>query len=564
MSWPNISSTTILCFCAAYTCITCVAHRDAFPRDAAILDRLCPTESPETLKQSPPVSETLRQFTEHQVRIALAISLLGMVTISCVLLYLSNCSNQHIKHSTMQVISGTLSIFCALLIYGSIKKGAKLVKNQFTVEKESDHTSGGSAVKGVFLLAGFIFAVFVIHVLLWQYKKDPNMLAALGGVGAHVIGFVGTQTFGHFVTGAPSSNEAYYLISDVAFAILVFMGIGFSSSMLRSRSIRSIDAAGGHEGERWDHNCEHTENEFIGFTTGFLISMVVRFGITGTIPTIHGDPKNKSKAEVIKLIEAAICACVVHICYAKLAGACRLTGSHLIKRVLVVLTEICSMTTGWLLLYAANWIFWNLDQFSDTKSSSIEDVRSACQMTASLLVALAFSVLAFGAILPLSLYAEKVGTRLLGSLISAIVLGVGFTWENAFYYAIKSISKELQTHEASEMFAITINLSLCIIVLPAWKRNILPHALDAKEVIRGLQHKSMMIALHKSLDSKGFERLSQEEKAALTIFRSQQEQVHKEIGDDDSSEDDTQTKDETVANQNADKIKGESTARSSS
>eukprot|EP00406_Dinophysis_acuminata_P009933 CAMPEP_0179221112 /NCGR_PEP_ID=MMETSP0797-20121207/6008_1 /TAXON_ID=47934 /ORGANISM="Dinophysis acuminata, Strain DAEP01" /LENGTH=514 /DNA_ID=CAMNT_0020927855 /DNA_START=1 /DNA_END=1546 /DNA_ORIENTATION=- len=500
-------------------CLPCTGIREDLPQPS----RGMPSEPSGGTALAKKVTDQAKAIAQHEVRFALALSLLGTVTISSVLVYLANCGNRHIEHCTWQVLSGTLSIFCALLILGAARRLCTLCVGHL---KLAGHAQ---LLKLGFGFCAFITAVIIFQFLLWRYNTCDVQLTALGTLGAHIIGFVGNEVFGNFVRTPALASDPLHFVAGVAVVVLVYTGLGFLTHFARARFVSSRKDADADDIEHWLHQCTHAENEILGFTVGFLISMAVRFFIAGDAPPIHGNPHNKSKLQVEYFSRYQF----AHICYSKFLQFCHVRfHGHLAHRIVDMVTEISSMTTGWLFLYSANWTFWNHDSLSGSSDASIEDVRSVCHMTASVLVAVFSSILAFMFILPLSLSIRLIGTRILGDLIGAAVLGVGFSWEVAFYHAIKSMSQEIRSHsrEASEVFMVVLNLTLCALVLPAWQRNILPHAMEQKEAVKKLAHHSMMLQLHNSTGGEDYGHLPPEAQHALRQFREQHVHVRENLG----------------------------------
>merc|ERR1719352_1682839 len=121
--------------------------------------------------------------------------------------------------------------------------------------------------------------------------KQPYM-PAIGSLGGHIMAFTAADFFGNLQAFPPFNSTAPLSLLVMPLAMIFGLGLRMGASKIREGySARQGEAA--HTVHEWQHQCEHTEDEFIAFTCGLLLSQTCRFALTGYLPPIYGYKKKK-------------------------------------------------------------------------------------------------------------------------------------------------------------------------------------------------------------------------------------------------------------------------------
>mmetsp|Transcript_53785 Transcript_53785/g.172425 ORF Transcript_53785/g.172425 Transcript_53785/m.172425 type:complete len:534 (+) Transcript_53785:63-1664(+) len=502
--------------CAAILMVFCAAPLGACIRDEGILafhawqadgvagmvEKTATATSPALLKASAPLApanpekpHVANNVSDHddatlgpdwasahlqakeEVAMSLSLTLLGSVTVNSALLYLVNSSNENIKRATWDILGGAGGIFCSVLLFESWQQAEELVAEVVFLVTMPKVVSG---------LFNFVLAVAIVQIPLRRILDRPVHVAGWSHVGSHIIGFWGMNTFGSLIATLGeqpvfSDWPALCFVGVVASAASIF-GVSLLAKVMRMHVYAGADAADVHRAEHWGHQCEHIEDEFSGFIVGFLITLVTRHCITMQMPDLHGSPGHKTAQQVIGLLAAAGCSLVLQLLVSQRAQALK-DLSPAMHRYFHTVLEIVTMTTGWMCHYAATWYFWNLNQFftrgmGPHMAVELVTATAACQMGAAMCVALLFSALAFVLVMAISITTHYTETSTAHSIVKALVIGVGLSWEKAFYVAIDSVSSEFESRNTHDTVGIALKLILVSIVLPAWMFHILPRSIS--------------------------------------------------------------------------------------
>jgi len=394
--------------------------------------------------------------------------LLGSIAFIMIIFYMVNSSDSDIRKATWAALSSTISIFCSVLIFN----GTKEVSVDFFGDSPGDHHAPPTLPSLCISFVRLTLFLIVVHTMLIIFRTNKWFLKVCGTMGAHVVGFAAIDAFGGLQQFAPFRNTP--ALSSLVIPVTVFALIlsWLVAGVLRRLLVRALGTRC-EDAEVWDKQCELTENEFAGLVVGLIVSLVVRFFITGHLSPVHGAPRGKTKQEIWLLGSASACLGVLVVVMTELLAGLKQEGAgQLSKRIARVTLSTLAMSMGFCTLYWGQWFFWN--------STSGRGVGDGDKMTARMVMAMVFSVLVFGAVYAVDSLADRAARRAVGlrELIGGLVLTLGLSWEAAFLQAFEGVGNSYEDHFAATVADVVLTGFLCGLVMPAWALYILPHAVE--------------------------------------------------------------------------------------
>jgi len=419
---------------------------------------------------------------------ALAFILIGMVIVVMTVIYLTNSSDAHLKGMTWRTLSDSIGLFIAILIFFTDKDLTTLLFQGEDGLKKEDKSKDGSAPDPGILFYSFarlVFNYILVMILLWKFKDKNKMLNSLGNLGGHVIAFTSADFFGLVQECPPFNASPGAAICVVPLVLLLGMTLRIVGCRQRKKATEAAIADGvDHEClHEWEHQCAHTEDEFLSFTAGLLISQFCRFNITGHLPPPYGYKKKKKFTlnQTMSLFGCAMAfGALVVICgyfRDRLGGG----GNPTVHKVLASLQGVMSMSMAWCLHFWSKWFFYYYANLSGTLSTGIK-------MVGKVAMALIFSPVGFMGIVLCDSIADRChqlsGLR---AMNEGFVLLIGLAWEKTFMQAIDSIELDDSiTQQAMQKAG--LSLGLVVFVAPAWAWYILPKSVEALKAEHGHGH----------------------------------------------------------------------------
>lgn len=388
---------------------------------------------------------------------ALGYCLMGSVAWIMMVYYQVNSKDADVVKATWQILNDMLSIFVAVLIFACTKH----VSVAYFGEEDGHSHAPPDLKTSLIAVLRLAFFFAVVHGLIYFASKREHALwsmKSVGIVGGHVIGFAAIDVFGGMLE-QPFSHS-FFCVITVAVSIVVFSGLLYIVSHKLLTKLGSDEEY--HEVAR---ECQH---DAACLCYGLLVSMCVRYAITGHMPPIHGAPKDKSSLQVILLFTVTVVFGVLVVVIGNVVAAKKQSLSQLAEHAMELAQLTSSMTMGWCMLFFGQWWFWN--------GTGGQGAGTGSKMSARMLMAMIFSLVCFAAIRIVDCFADNASRSTekgLRQLLSTFGIVMGLTWEACFTQAIEGISSDFEeTQAVLAEFVLTVTLS--VVVLPAWALYILP------------------------------------------------------------------------------------------
>jgi hypothetical protein len=423
-------------------------------------------EHPEELGEHPEEHGDLGHEAGGAESFALACFLMGGVAAQMFLFYLVN--NKELETATWRVLNMTVSIFVAVLLYGTIKMTIiEFLKPDF------------------YALIGITLAMFVLffvgtHALLYSMMRgDPTQLRAAGTIMAHITGFAGMYGFADC-----KEIDFFEELSGFGILLLIMVTCFVIVSMcyvMDNIMDRTARASGGvdEDEELWMEICNETDDDVFCLAVSFLTVLYIRYQIRGHVmPYEPGKVGDVQQEHCTKLL-------LVSIAFALLVFAGQivimkyhevLSSTEFNKRCVANLQHLNSMLMAWSFLFWAEWQLYVIGW-------------ERTVMGATLLLALLLTLLSFTGVVVFTFIREhlhkKLAKRAIGSLEVALGVLAGFSWERAFDVGFEEIEHAF-AHQHGSLIpgyaAVTLlSFVLLCIVTPAWRYHILPKSMLLEE-----------------------------------------------------------------------------------
>jgi len=206
---------------------------------------------------------------------AYAISLMGAVLVVMTTFYFVNSTDTDIVLATWQVLSMTVSIFCAVMLYGTT-----MGILQYMTGLDSEEAATFLNL-GLFLV---LYAVFqAILFLLMRSDSGELGLKAVGTIFAHITGFAGMY-FGAGLLALPTiENNRIYVFFAVAGLAMVLTFLSYVAGALRHAAALADDGHISSAEREWMEVVGEIENDVFSLCLGFAVMQVIRQSITGNM-----------------------------------------------------------------------------------------------------------------------------------------------------------------------------------------------------------------------------------------------------------------------------------------
>ncbi|CAE7401019.1 unnamed protein product [Symbiodinium natans] len=431
---------------------------------------------------------------EKQASTAMALSLLASLSFVLTVFYMWN--TPALKVATRKILVSSISLFSVVLSFMVMKKVWKLIAG-------SESSSETKTLSDIFSFLRFFILYMLPSILRKRLEKqmDTDRIRAFQIVGVHLIGFAGADAFSDVLKLNVFSASTYgYFLGVCCMAALLGI-MSWATMKIRTRSqtpeaaplVEGSSAAEDATGEPTqaasatatpegpvNQLLETMEVEIEGFVVGFLVSMWVRFTVTGALPgakygrQITGDD-----------VSWLLCFCLAAFFFATLLAAyqARFPAASATTRVQYFLQRarrMLSMTTlmsfAWLAFFLCQWLLWHVT--ADGPNGS----HHTAKLTASNALALLASASVFLPMMALNLVG-KADWLLYSSeaFVKVAALVLGFSWETAVYMVVQGASESTEGEATKKLLGIATILLILLLILPGWYMHMLPEIKPSKE-----------------------------------------------------------------------------------
>jgi hypothetical protein len=401
---------------------------------------------------------------------------MGAVAFVMAIFYLVNFHDPQIRRQTWQTLNMTVSIFCAVLIYMLMKS----FLDRFVPDGEEWE------VVSTLVLYLLIFLFTQVFLYFLRSKDLKWWLLAAGTILAHVSGFAAMYGFAGLQSMPPVSDSLWSATLLVPIAAVWLFGMELVAERCRFAIARATHHVhGGHidvDEDHWNEQVEEVENDVMSLSLGFLLMQVVRFGITGEpqpyLP--HDTPEGITQVHANLLL-----ACSGVFALFTVVGTAFVhrvlsqdDAASAVDRLVRAFQNVNSMAFAFCFLFWGEWQVYAL---------GYQGVR----IKACLLVAVFVTALSLLLIFVLD-FLERILAlrRAVRSLVLAMGLLIGFSWEKAFDIGLEALAHpdnadDALFREGSALTDILVLIHmitpwalpafLLCVALPAWKLYVLPH-----------------------------------------------------------------------------------------
>eukprot|EP00435_Cladocopium_sp_Y103_P053715 s1061_g17.t1 len=356
-----------------------------------------------------------------------------------------------LRTRTWRLLSGTGSLFITVLLFMAMKKSWKLCAGASTQESR--------LYADIFSCVRFLILLFGVPALL-RWRDN----AALRILGTHLIGFAGADAFADVLRRDPFALHAGYYLLGVISMVLLLLCLLFICKKLRGAW------------QEYDESKERQEHEATGFIIGFLISMFVRFAITGSLP---GSKKagGITLTHLIWMMAVAGASMKLYVMTSFLSAKVNAAERSVwFRRSLKIGKESCAMTMAWMIFYFVQWFFWHV--------YAVDLTVEAGKYSTALSVAVTLSGLVMLTLLLITFVAQKLGrsTLSLTELDNVFSLQTGFAWEMAFYaVTVSGVTSGIEDATAKALSGVMWIMFLLLLVAPPWYLHMVPKVAEEKK-----------------------------------------------------------------------------------
>lgn len=413
-----------------------------------------------------------KKVAKEEESLSLACLLMGGVGALMVVFHFANSTHLDIQLAAWRVLSMTVSIFAAVLLYG-ILKGLIIIVFEPSVTALT-----------VMTLMLFVLLFLGSHAFLYTLKSASQVqVKGSGIILAHICGFAGMY-------GLADSREIAFveehgtpgMMALVLLSATCIGGLSYVMDILMKKveDGESVIATRNGEGrtpreedELWIDTCDEMDDDVFCLAVSFSIVLWFRYMIRGRpFPYMPGMCGNVTQHDAHLLL-----GCSIFFAVLVFVGAFAMHKFHhqvdAHRRIATNAQHLSSMIMAWCFLFWAEWqlYVWGWEH----------TIIGGC-----LLIAIFMTLFSFGAVILLNhiqghFHSTKMMQRAMGSLEMALGVLVGFSWERAFDVGFEEINAKYEHGIFGPCLVILLSIGLFAVVAPAWRWNILPKVMKLEE-----------------------------------------------------------------------------------
>lgn len=413
------------------------------------------------------------------VNTGVSIMLLGSIGFMMGLFYLVNQKDDEMRKYSWMVISSTISIFSAVLLFQAVNG----VVEAYILGEHPEETFE-LAVSMAHFLAWFLFLQLVLgflsgsrlsgqRELTEEEKRTTELNLKTGGILlGHLAGFAAINAFAVLQLQLPHTFWVSLICFPIAWMIVFFL------SRLTQAIRTRVAMRDGNEDEcekSWNEEAAETENDVIGLVASFMVVQAFRLLIGGTLPNAEGEEpeavfSSHSDFQVWLLCSIGLMFVVIEVVRIIIFPC---SDERLNLRLLPQLKNIIAMDYAWCVFFSSEW-FVAAHFFTNT-GGMMQEITVALFVTA---MALAL-IFVLDKVEDMEATGQAVDSAC-RAVIKAISVLIGFSWEKAFDTAVADFTEAVTffPHPLTKLFLAVL---LAALVVPAWRMHILPCVLAFEE-----------------------------------------------------------------------------------
>jgi hypothetical protein len=420
------------------------------------------------------------------LNLGVAVMLLGSVSFMMGIFYLVNHSDKDMQLYTWQTICATISIFAAVLLFQAIDGVVNLV---FLGE----HASGFMKV-----------AVATIHAVVW-YAIMQTFLALVSGAVSFPCQTINSELQGEeaakaqeqlllnmkcwgillgHITGFASihgwaevqqldfikNNAALCFLVPVVAAIALWCAY-LILDRVRNKVSMSDDGRVDEFEKLWNEATAETEDDVMSLTVSFLLVQAVRFAVFGRLPNPEGELEDVHATDAQGVIMFVIGVLLGVTLFLRTAFL-----SCTLGRFTTWIRLIFDMAAAWAIMFAIETLL-SIHGLGGSEMGALGEVIQATAVTIFSFTVIYFLDKEEDSLTARGSSNSKRIKRAVHSLIIALGVLVGFSWEKCFDVAVDQTADNLGGMPAP-LVKLLMAATLCVIVVPAWRWYILPVVKD--------------------------------------------------------------------------------------
>jgi len=471
------------------------------------------------------------------VDLAVSVMLIGSVTFHTGLFYLVNYHDEDMKRHSWAVISATISIFTAVLVFQGMSGMIKAFANRLLPPRAGLRFVIAIKYLEVFLWFASLHATIrryaadsvncveqdvLFHARFGKHGQGADSAQQLDLDKAHspeqkassdkardamqkmkcwALIFAHMSAFASISGGSGlqrmpllmSSSWRTVTFMPVLLNIILMFGLFRASDYVRSyMSKNNFDAACA----KWDEVAEEAENEFGGLSLSFLLIQGVIYWSTGVMTHSHDAPhlpmhpghSERSPWDSLLLMLLGICfggVAMLMVWYQSHwmqppAGEREGEGRPVLEsfraylnRWYFIVQTVCGMSFAWCVLYSLKWEL----------ARNLELLRFPMDPHSTVthtMLALVISFLAFMFIRGLDLIEDmeatgEVADKCARTMIQSQAVLIGFAWEHAFDSGVAAIAHLFEDagYWAPFVMKLALAVLVAVVMIPAWRLYIL-------------------------------------------------------------------------------------------
>lgn len=471
--------------------------------------------------------ESERHKRSRLMGVGMAWMLLGSVAFVMALFYLVHWPDNDIRRYSWSIISTTISIFTAVLLFQAIEELLRLVvppahahpvmwifvdlffllmwfvllsltlasvsganfeggtvdlsqevwivadtmRDDYDTQIAEENVRQPIGKKSVAMIGGL--EVFVRKGKLLRERREQKM-RCWATLLAHMTGFAAISLGTHMQHFPVFTMNPFMTVVVVLMNQLLFTGLFRIAKEIRKRT-EALDGIIDERDKLYEEYTEEAEIDAASLSVSFLATQAMRYWLTGSQPNEKGEEFPEivhSWGSILSLYGAGLMLGIAAIVVPLVVVPPSASKHDKLRRFVDTLQNQGLMTCAWCIFFAT--------QYWAVRSQVLEPVGGPHSMGGRVVLALGLSLCAFLAIFGLDKIEDTAKAsqrdmrsvhRLVKSLVNALGILVGFSWEVSFEGANSAVAS---LHERrAYIVKVVLAAAVSSVIIPAWRKFVL-------------------------------------------------------------------------------------------